>query len=469
MNISVSQVDCWRKASSEHQRLEFKQARTQYSLDKAKEYCVAIANEGGGFLVLGVTDAPPRQVVGTAAFGNTSKITQKLHESLGFRVDVEEVDHPDGRVLVFRIPPRPKGSAYHMDGKYLMRSGASLVPMSEDRLRQILTESKTDWLEEYSQSGLDSQQVIELLDTQTYFELLDDPYPGSRAAVLRSLLDHQMVDQSGGSYAIRRIGALLLARNLNQFPDVKRKAPRVVVYTGISKNETRLDQQGQKGYAVGFKGLVGFVSDQLPQNEVIEDALRREEKLVPEIAVRELVANALIHQDFRRGGMSVMIEIFSNRLDITSPGGPAVPVDRFIDGYETRNERLAELMRMMRICEERSSGVDRVVEACEVFQLPAPDFVEQHNRTMARVFGPKPFKSMGKDDRVRACYQHCALRHVMAEHMTNTSLRERFNLSDSQASVASQIISATIDAGLIKQDQSIGLSRKYARYVPYWA
>lgn len=261
---------------------------------------------------------------------------------------------------------------------------------------------------------------------------------------------------------------MLLARNLNEFPDVKRKAPRVVVYEGSSKSNARLDRQYMGGYAVDFRNLVDFVMSQLPQNELIEGAIRKEEKLAPEIAIRELVANALIHQDFQRTGMSTMIEIFSNRVDITSPGAPIVPVQRFIDSYETRNERLVDLMRMMRICEERSSGVDRVIGACEAFQLPAPDFVEQHNRTMARVFGPIPFQKMSRDDRVRACYQHCALRYVMAEHMTNTSLRERFNLSKNQSAIASQIISATIEAGLIRQDPSIGTSRKFARYVPYW-
>ena len=468
MTITPERIDIWCQEPPEDQRLEFKEAKNQYSIKKLREYCVAIANEGGGFFVLGLTDALPRMVKGTNAFQNTSKTHQALYDALGFRVDIDVVAHPSGRVVVFHIPSRPRGSAYHLDGKYLMRSGSSLVPMSEDRLRQILTERAPDWLEEFSRTGLTGQQVIELLDTQTFFELLGEPYPEDRLSAIKSLRDHELIDKKAETYAIRRIGALLLARDLKEFPDVKRKAPRVVVYDGISKSNARLDRQFAGGYAVDFRNLVDFVMSQLPQNELIEGALRKEEKLVPEIAIRELVANALIHQDFQRTGMSAMIEIFSNRVDITSPGAPIVPVQRFIDSYETRNERLVDLMRMMRICEERSSGVDRAIGACEVFQLPAPDFVEQHNRTMARVFGPVPFQKMGRDDRVRACYQHCALRYVMAEHMTNTSLRERFDLSKSQSAIASQIISATIEADLIKQDPITGTSRKFARYVPYW-
>jgi ATP-dependent DNA helicase RecG len=135
----------------------------------------------------------------------------------------------------------------------------------------------------------------------------------------------------------------LLAKRLDEFPDVQRKAARVVVYSERSKLQTRLDQVRTKGYAVGFQGLVAFVMSQLPQNEVVEEALRREVKLVPEIAIRELVANALIYQDFSVCGASVMVEVFSNRVEVSNPGEPVVPIERFIDGYQSRNERLTSL------------------------------------------------------------------------------------------------------------------------------
>lgn len=277
------------------------------------------------------------------------------------------------------------------------------------------------------------------------------------------------MDIEGGKYSIRRLGALLLAKRLQDFGDVARKAPRVLVYPGNSKLETKLDQVGSKGYAVGFQGLVGFVMGQLPQNEVIEDALRKEVKLVPEIVIRELVANALIHQDFRLTGASVMVEIYANRVEIGNPGEPVVPVERFIDGYQSRNERLADLMRRMRICEEKSSGIDKVINAAEVFQLPAPDFRAGHNRTIVTIYGPKDFEDMDRDDRIRACYQHCALKWVMSERMTNQSLRERFHLPESKSAIVSQIISASIEVGASKADEKVGASRKYARYLPFWA
>ncbi len=350
-----------------------------------------------------------------------------------------------------------------------MRSGSSLVPMTEDQLRRIFAEGQPDWLEQHARTGLDAQAVVELLDTQALFELLKLPYPTDRAGVIERLVKERLVDEGPDGLAVRRIGALLLAKQLTDFPDVSRKAARVVVYSGPSKLETRLDQLGSRGYAAGFQGLVRFVMGQLPQNEIIKDALRTEVKLVPEVVIRELVANALIHQDLSISGASVMIEAYADRIEISNPGEPIVEVARFIDGYQSRNERLADLMRRLGICEEKGSGIDRVINAAEVYQLPAPDFRVGHRRTMVTIFGQRPFEAMDCEDRVRACYQHAALRWVMSERMTNQSLRERFSLAESKAAIASQIIAATVEAGLIKPDEKVGGSRKFARYLPYWA
>jgi ATP-dependent DNA helicase RecG len=469
MTTTPEQIDLWRGASSEHQRLEFKEAKTQFDNRKLYTYCVALANEGGGQLLLGIEDKHPRTVVGTKAFQDPVAMAKKLFQAVGFRVDIEEVAHPDGRVLVFHIPSRPKGTAYHMDGKYLMRAGEALVPMSEDQLRKIFAEGEPNRLEEPSRTGLNAQEVVDLLDTQTFFELFKLPYPTERAGVIERLVNEGLIDDLGGRYAIRRLCALLFAKKLDDFTELVRKAPRVVVYSGTSKLETRLDQAITKGYAVGFQELVRFVMGQLPQNEVIEGALRKEVKLVPEIVMRELIANALIHQDLGMVGASVMVEVYNNRVEISNPGEPLVPVERFIDGYQSRNERLTDLMRRMGICEEKSSGIDKVVHAVEAYQLPAPDFRAVFQRTQVTIFGPKSFQDMDREDRVRACYQHCALKWVMSERMTNQSLRQRFNLSERKSVIISQIITATMESGLIKPDEKAGTSKKFARYLPFWA
>jgi predicted HTH transcriptional regulator len=419
--------------------------------------------------VLGVTDKRPRQVVGTKAFDNPVVTASRIFTAVGFRVDVEPVAHPAGRVLVFHVPSRPRGTAYQIDGAYLMRVGEELVSMSEDRLRRIFAEGAPSWLDSAAQTDLSAQDIVALLDTQTFFELIKLPYPTDQQGVLSRLTQERLIEGSPAGYSISNLAAILLAKNLRNFATVYRKAPRVVVYKGNSKLQTISDITGEKGYAVGFQGLVRYIMTQLPQNEVIEDALRKETKLVPEVVIRELVANALIHQEFAATGASPMIEIYSDRVEISNPGEPIVPVERFIDGYQSRNERMADLMRRFGICEEKSSGVDRVVEAAEMLQLPAPEFITSLKRTIVVIHGPRPFPKMDADDRVRACYQHCVLQWVLRHAMTNQSLRKRFGLADGSSNLASQIIAATIEQGLVKPDPNATGSKKFARYLPGWA
>ena len=288
MTITIEQIDLWLTFPTETQNLEFKEAKEQYDTSKLCKYCVAIANEGGGHLLLGVTDKLPRSVIGSQAFTNIMDITEKLFQWLGFRIDVEEVMHTNGRVIIFSIPSRPKGTAYQYKGAYLMRSGEELVPMSEDFLRRIFAEGTPSWLEQPARSKILAQDVIQLLDTQMYFDLLKFPYPSEQKGVIERLVSENLIsDHFDGTFTIANIGAILLAKNLNDFPTIKRKAARVIVYKGESKLETVSDLQGEKGYAVGFIGLVKYVMDKLPQNEIIEDAIRKSIKLVPEVRSEE--------------------------------------------------------------------------------------------------------------------------------------------------------------------------------------
>lgn len=298
MATTIQQIDTWRAARSEHQRLEFKEAKAQFDNRKLYKYCVALANEGGGHLLLGIEDKLPRKVVGTTSFNDPVKMAAKLFQALGFLVEIEEVMHPDGRVLVFHIPGRPLGTVYDFEGAYLMRAGEELVPMNEDRLRTIFAEGQPDWLSQPALTDCDDDKVVLLLDTQSYFDLLHLPYPVNRAGVLERFESEKLIQREDAGWSITNLGGMLFAKKLEQFDRLARKAARVIVYEGTNKLKTKLDRSGSRGYAVGFQGLVEFINGLVPSNEVIEQALRREVKMFPEIAVRELVANASIHQDF---------------------------------------------------------------------------------------------------------------------------------------------------------------------------
>ena len=436
---------------------------------KLFRYCVAIANEGGGKLFLGISDKHPRKVVGTQAFLNPAEIQSRILDKLRFRVTIEEVQHPDGRILVFHIPSRPQGTAYHIDGAYLMRSTEDTVPMSEDRLRQIFAEGKPDWLLEPALSPCSIEDIIRLLDTQAYFDLMKLPYPTDQKGVIERFLMETFIIQSKGSLVITNLGALLFAKKLESFSGLQRKGARVIVYEGTGKLKTKLDAPGTKGYAVGYQGLVEFIQTQTTVNEVIENAIRKSVKMYPEIAIRELVANAIIHQDFSETGTSVMIEMYSDRIEVSNPGLPLISIDRFIDEYKSRNEKLADIMRRAGICEEKSSGIDKVIDAAEMFQLPAPDFRVGERHTTVVLFAHMTIDSMDSKDRIRACYQHCCLRYVMNQRMTNQSLRERFNLPESKAEMVSRVIRDAVAEGKIKADDPENTSKRYAKYIPFWA
>ncbi len=351
-----------------------------------------------------------------------------------------------------------------------MRCGEDLIPMTPDRLKSIFAEDRQDWFCEPARTEVSPDDVIALLDTQTYFELLELPYPTNRDAVLDRLKSDQLLQQTSQGWTIPNLSAILLAKQLNKFsPTLARKAPRVIIYEGTNKLQTRTDQTEQKGYAVGFERLVDFVHNLAPQNRCVEEVIREEVKMFPKQALRELIANALIHQDFLTTGTSVMIEMYSDRVEISNPGIPPIQVERFIDEYRSRNEQLADLMRRFHICEEKGSGIDKVISAAEVYQLPAPDFRVGEVRTTAVLFAHQSFDDMSKSDRIRACYQHCCLLYVSNQRMSNQTLRDRFRLNASKTATVSLVIGATKEAGLIKTDDSESASTRYARYLPFWA
>jgi ATP-dependent DNA helicase RecG len=462
----------WLMASAETEHLEFKEAKQQYDTGKLFEYCVALANEGGGHLVLGVTNAPPRKIVGTEAFRSPdalNRIKLQIVEKLHIRADTTELLHADGRVLVFRIPARPSGQPIALDGAYLMRAGESVVPMTPDQLKRIFAEGEPDWFSQPAKENAAPDDVIALLDTQTFFDLLKQPYPTMRDGVIEKLESKGLITKSLSGWTISNLAAIVLAKKLDAFgSSLARKAPRVVIYEGKDKLITKDDKHGNRGYAVGFASLIDFVHSSAPQNRFVEQAIREETKMFPKQALRELIANALVHQDFTETGTSVMIEMYVDRVEISNPGVPPIDVQRFIDEHSSRNEKLADLMRLLGICEEKGSGVDKVVSSAEYFQLPAPNFRVGTLRTTAIMYAHKDFSDMSKEDRIRACYQHCCLLYVSNQRMSNQSIRERFGLAEDKAVTASQVISATKDAGLIKADVAETASTRYSRYLPFW-
>lgn len=270
-------------------------------------------------------------------------------------------------------------------------------------------------------------------------------------------------------WSITNLGAILFANNLKDFKDLANRTIIVRKYVGSNNRDMLVEQIGQYGYAIGFMGLIDFIMKYVVSTENI-DVKRKELHEYPRVAIREFVANALVHQDFSLSGINITIEIFSNRLVITNPGAPLNDVNRLIDlPPNSRNEKLAETLFLFGFCEHRGSGIDRAIAAIEEKHLPAPRIIKEETCTRVILYPHKDLSDMTKEEKITACYQHACLLNEDGKTMNNQSVRERFNLQKTQSSVASRIISDTQEAGLIKVANTDITSRKYVTYLPYYA
>lgn len=302
-------------------------------------------------------------------------------------------------------------------------------------------------------SGLTEAQVMSLLSSETYFDMMHLPIPSDTKGVMDRFLSEKIILIDPVGYSITELGALLLAKNLADFDLLRRKSVRVIVYKGKNKLDTTREQQFNSGYALCFKNLVDWINGQLPMNEEIGTALRTEVRMYPEIAVREIVANMLIHQDLAEQGFPI-VEIYPDRIDFSNSGQPVINYERFIDEYSSRNDSLADMMRRMGICEEKGSGLDKVVDSIEFYQLPPLHILIQESRTVVTLFSYRKLSQLSKMERIDACYQHACLKYVSNDKMTNKSLRQRLGIDDKNYPMASRIIRDSIDAKLIKEDSS---------------
>lgn len=250
---------------------------------------------------------------------------------------------------------------------------------------------------------------------------------------------------------------------------MERKSVRVVQYEDDTRLNILRQNVGVKGYAAGFEGLVTYISGLLPAREEIESPLRKEKTVYPIVAIRELIANALIHQDLAITGTGPVVEIFKNRIEITNPGAPLVSINRILDNPpRSRNEMMAKLMRRLGICEELGTGWDRVATYCENYLLPAPQIETYDENTRVVMSAPVAYKNMVQEDRLWTCYLHVCLKYVNREKATNSTLRERLGLADTAAASASRLISMAVDKGMIKPlDENT--APRYMSYVPFWA
>lgn len=443
--------------------------------DRLAQHISAFANlKGGGILVFGVHND------GTC-FNVTKDEVDKTVQTLG-NIALNNLVYPikidhfvmtfEGYSLLFVYIPEQNDKPVYLRGKDIFsayhRSAGQTVKMSRNQVKAMIAASQGITFEKQTALGnLTTKDVLEVLNYQSLYQILDKNIPNSSDSIINKLHDFHLCEQEGEKWSITNLGAILFANRLSDFPNMKGREVIVRKYAGTNNRQQVFEQHGSYGYAVGFEGLVDFIMSNTSK-EVI-DVKRIAEPTYPRVAIREFVANALVHQDFGITGMPVTVEIFTNRLAITNAGAPLNDINRLIDlPPQSRNEQLAQMMFQLGICERRGSGIDRAIEAVEKMFLPAVKFTKSEQHTRVFMFPQKGLKDMTKQEKISACYQHACLMYEDGEAVNNQSVRERFELNKNDSSIASRIISDTVEAGLIKPADNETTSKKYMTYIPFY-
>ncbi len=467
--ITAAVIEAWLE-QHESSDLEFKAARDDFSSDSLCKYCCGIANAGGGYLVLGVTDKLPRQVVGTSASNKPADDEKMVHDRVGpgLRVDVVVQRVRGQKVVVVIIPSRLRGAPYKFEGIYYTRIGDQLKEMSTDELKQIFAEDQGSWLEVPAVRDVLPERVANLLDLASFYRMREErAAPVDKA--LEDLKRAKLVAAAPkhGRYHITRMGVLLLAHSIEECaPELAHKRVRLTKYKGSGKAGAILcDEEWDKGWAVGFDEMMRFAFNQMDNQQVIRGVFRKHDDFTPEVALRELLANAIIHQDFTRNGRA-SIEIFSNRISITNPGAPPLKKSEMIRKFKTPNPSLMRIMRLLNLSEERGTGIDKAILAIEAAGTAPIEYVVDSDLTEAIMREPLPYEELAGSQKELACLQHCEVCFINNDYMSNESLRDRFKVDDSKTLEVTRLIKRMIAKGSIKRFEGNGNSKKYTRYVP---
>lgn len=369
-------------------------------------------------------------------------------------------------ISVLTLPPRIPRVDYIRVGSYTKKiiEFPSLQTQLWDKLRHEQFE------EIFTMVDLQINDVVKYLKCDTYFDILNLPIPTSMDGYKHYLLEEGIiVKQDNGLFAITNLGAILFARKLSDFPRLGRKAIRIVQYEGNNRLTILKEDTTNEGYAISFENAAKLVNNLLPAKEDINSVRRKSINMFPLPAIREAIANSLIHQDFFLMGAGPVVEIFENRVEVTNPGTPLVDIMRIIDNPpKSRNEKLASLMRRLNMCEELGRGWDRMVISCELQQLPAQRIQIYQESTKVSLFSHLDFTNIPVEDKLWSTYLHACIKFTEGEALTNTSLREKFGVAETSAGSISRLIKEAVNKKLIRPVDPTTAPR-YMKYIPIWA
>jgi ATP-dependent DNA helicase RecG len=371
MNARVEELEKW-MAAKEGEHFEFKEAKNRCDFEELCQYCTALANEGGGRILLGVTNLRPRQVVGSTAFDQPERTRNGLIERLHLRIDFEEIHHPNGRVLVFEIPSRPIGVPVQDKGIYWMRSGDSLLAMSEDRLRAIFAESGHDFSAEVCEAASLSD-----LDPDAIHKFRQQWIAKSGNRSLASLTDEQLLaDIEAAIDGKPTYAALVLFGNRRALGIHLGQAEVVFEYRSSDASGPAQDRKEYRQAFFSFYDELWTTINLRNDKQAYQEGLFVLDILTfAERSVREAILNAVSHRNYQLSG-SVFIRQYARRLEIVSPGGfpTGIGLENVLDRQSPRNRRIADIFSRCGLVERSGQGVNLMFEECIREGKPVPDF-----------------------------------------------------------------------------------------------
>ncbi|NMM76986.1 ATP-binding protein [Acidovorax sp. SRB_24] len=372
MPTSVAQLQQW-LLEPEGQRLEFKEAKQRYDFEKLLKYCVALANEGGGTMVLGVTDKRPRRIVGTQAFDDPGRTEAGLHQRLGHRIPVEELLLPEGRVVIVHVPPRLPGTAWEIDGRYFKRVGDDLAALSGQELRAMFAETGPDFSAQpcpgTTLADLEPESIA--LFRERWAKKSGD-LRRHELSDLQTLRDAELlVEGDQVSYA-----ALILFGTRAGLTRWLAQAELVFEYRSSEAAGPAADREEYRaGFFAWQDALWKKINLRNDRQSYQDDFFRMDLPTFDEVPVREAILNAVAHRDYRLGG-SIFVRQFAKRLEVVSPGGlpPGITPENIIDQQYPRNRRLAEALGRCGLIERSGQGLNLMMESAVRQGKPLPSF-----------------------------------------------------------------------------------------------
>jgi ATP-dependent DNA helicase RecG len=359
-------------AAPESARFEFKEAKGGFHFDKLIEYVVALANGGGGKIILGVTDKRPRRVVGTQAFAEPGRTEAGLFERLRRRVEIEEFAHHGQRVLFVHVPGRAPGTVWEDKGVAWSRAGDALVPMTDDQRRLIYAEAAPDFSAEIC-----AKARLTDLDPAAIADFRARWAQKSRNDRILAWTNEQTLNDAELSVDGRLTFAALtlfgtraaMGRHLAQDEVVFEY--RSTEAAGPAQDR----QEHREGFFLFHNRLWERINSRNDRQSYQDGFFRFEIPTFDEKVIREAVLNAVCHRDYRLGG-SVFVRQFARRLEIISPGGfpPGITTENILDQQNPRNRRLAEAFARCGLIERAGQGMDLMFERSVLQSKPWPDF-----------------------------------------------------------------------------------------------